>query len=73
MKASLRVHIRDVKDCRAFQLSPITINLNVRRVRQAQKDKDRAGNLLLSIVPHGVRNRREIEKKIIHKTKKLVF
>ena len=67
------IYTRDVKDCRAFQLSPMAINLNVRRVWQAQKDQDSAGNLLLCIAPRGVWTRRGNTKEIIHKTKKLVF
>ena len=60
--------IRDVKDCRAFQWSPIAINLNVRRVWQAQKDEERAENLLLCIAPRGVWTRRGNTKENTTKT-----
>ena len=49
----------------------MAINQNVMRVRQAQKDQDRAENLLLSIPPHAVWTRREKTKENISKTKKV--
>ena len=51
----------------------MAINLNVMRVRQAQKDQDRAGNLLLSIAPRAFWTRRGNTKENISKTKKFVF
>ena len=55
---SIYMHIREVKDCLAFQESSMAINMLVMRVNQAQKVKETVNNLLLSIAPRGHRVRR---------------
>ena len=49
----------------------MAINLNIKRVRQAQKYRDRAGNLLLSILPYCVWTRKGNTEGTIPKTKNL--